>query len=140
MKIVIMGLFLLLTASSAAARDVELTKREKEMVAEIIKSGLIDPDSARFQLPDTINAGDGYWFYCGLVNSRNRFGGYTGWAPFEMGLLPGESVEWGDKWRLEKRGIEQVGWLKIGTADPKSPKSQFILKSCAELGFRFEVK
>jgi hypothetical protein len=48
-------------------------------MAEVaIRSRLSDPDSSRFQWPYSYATGpNGYWT-CGLLNSRNQMGGYTG--------------------------------------------------------------
>lgn len=52
---------------------------------DLLDRELIDYPSARFRsvvahgAPYTLSAG-----YCGLVNSRNRAGGFAGWEPFAL--------------------------------------------------------
>lgn len=62
-----------------------LTKTEKNKVISLVKGGLKDPDSARFQLgaflPNKDNA------YCGLVNAKNSLGGYAGSTPFLVTIV-----------------------------------------------------
>jgi hypothetical protein len=44
---------------------------------EIVKLNLIDPDSAKFYNMKVVNYGNGR-IVCGIINSKNRMGGYTG--------------------------------------------------------------
>lgn len=74
----------------------------KEIIAEVIGKSLIDPMSAVYELDEPRK---GYtknspfhgtteqfgWRICGTVNSKNRFGGYTGRSPVFI-LMRGESV------------------------------------------------
>lgn len=60
-----------------------------------IKANLIDPDSAKFS--EEADGKDG--FVCGLVNSKNRMGGYTGnapyiWKPGKGGLAVSETFSY----------------------------------------------
>lgn len=61
-----------------ALRPVEVT-----LLQEAVRARLLDPASAQFRM-------DGYRegssFYCGYVNAKNRFGGYTGFQPFVVRL------------------------------------------------------
>jgi len=62
-----------------------------------LRQRLIDPDSARFEWPNGFTLGswtpfmgsaiEGYWT-CGLINARNRMGGYTGSTAFVAVLTP----------------------------------------------------
>ena len=45
----------------------------------LFEEQLIDAESARFR---DVNLHDGGLRLCGLVNARNRFGGYVGWRKF----------------------------------------------------------
>lgn len=66
-----------------------------------LRQRLIDPDSARFEWPNGFTLGswtpflgaaiDGYWT-CGLINARNRMGGYTGSTAFVAVLDPNGQV------------------------------------------------
>lgn len=50
-------------------------------LAPMIRSSLLDPDSARITFQSYRRAKDG-WVVCGMVNAHNTFGGYTGNKPF----------------------------------------------------------
>lgn len=62
-----------------------------------LRQRLIDPESARFEWPNGFTLGswtpflgspiEGYWT-CGLINARNRMGGYTGSTAFVAVLSP----------------------------------------------------
>lgn len=55
-----------------------ITAEDKIAVADAVRAKLKDPDSARFRwLPSASGL-----TYCGFVNSKNSFGGYTGFQPF----------------------------------------------------------
>ena len=56
-------------------------------VEEILRTGLKDPDSARFRFQKSrfeCDLGDGIRGICGVVeiNARNSYGGYTGFEKF----------------------------------------------------------
>lgn len=63
----------------------------RRVAEEAVRSQLIDPDSARIEWPYGFLSGswkpafqkriEGYWT-CGLVNAKNRMGGYTGRTSF----------------------------------------------------------
>jgi hypothetical protein len=86
--------FVLAAAAAPAAIDPGPAPSWDEAVAignQAILSRLIDPDSARIAWPYTLFGGSlkglfskrqTGWITCGLVNARNRMGGYTGNAPF----------------------------------------------------------
>lgn len=81
----------------------ELTKAEKATIARVIKQGLKDPDSAKFRWVPYRYPEKGAGSYCGYVNAKNSYGGYTGFEQFHVLLVP------------EKGGIEAVmpvidGW------------------------------
>jgi len=69
-------------ASYTEFRD--LTPAEKALLATGLKSKLKDPDSAQFKWTKiTRSAGaEGRVYYCGMVNAKNGYGGYTGFGPF----------------------------------------------------------
>lgn len=63
-----------------------------------VKERLVDPESARFEWPYGFMLGDWKplfqkrvegWVTCGLVNSRNRMGGFAGRAWFAVVVEPG---------------------------------------------------
>lgn len=62
-----------------------LTKQEKDTIIKAIKHELKDPSSAQFrwmQFAHDIKPNDWFIKYCGLVNSKNSYGGYVGYQPF----------------------------------------------------------
>ncbi|MEQ9519145.1 MAG: hypothetical protein RLN89_06865 [Parvibaculum sp.] len=78
-------------AEPSYARD--LTVAEQQVIATSVKARLRDPGSATFKwgpLTDEIEAGsegEGTATYCGLVNSRNGYGGYGGDTPFQVFIV-----------------------------------------------------
>ncbi len=72
---------LVMLAGAAVAAD-----PAHERAKESVKAELIDPWSAQFKQMKTAKGG----MVCGLVNSKNRMGGYAGWLPFMV--LPSGSV------------------------------------------------
>lgn len=106
-------------AQPVLARD--LLDVEKAVIEKTVKGQLLDPESARFKwVPLSAN---GARTYCGLVNSKNRFGGYTGDAPYIVFLV------WIDQ------TLKVAAPLKIGSNDPASSASIATLQSCEEDGY-----
>jgi hypothetical protein len=69
----------MLTYGQDELRD--LTAVEKQTLSKSLSKGLKDPASARFtwlKFPKNIESVT----YCGMVNSKNSNGGYTGSMPF----------------------------------------------------------
>lgn len=58
------------------------TAQDNTAIADAFERVLKDPDSARFPVIYARKSASGLIYYCGLVNSRNSFGGYTGNQPF----------------------------------------------------------
>lgn len=77
----------LLTVTSVAAR--ELSTKEKEVIASVVKGKLKDPDSAKFYWQD-YKGGD---IYCAHVNSKNTYGGYAGKSLLIIGIKNNSSGE-----------------------------------------------
>lgn len=75
-----------------------LKAAEKAAITHEIGAKLLDPASAQFRMGPIRPASE---YYCGLVNAKNRMGGYNGFEPFlvrynpdrtiKIVLLPGES-------------------------------------------------
>lgn len=59
------------------ACDFAITQEQK--IKKQVKENLNDPDSAKF---DSIFQGKEDKYFCGLVNAKNRMGGYVGMRPF----------------------------------------------------------
>lgn len=69
----------------------QLSKVEKNAIESSIRDRLKDPESARFKHSLFISNGNGE--YCGLVNSKNSYGGYVGDSPYLVMLVgKGSSV------------------------------------------------
>lgn len=82
-----------LVALAAAAALGRLSAAEVQ-VRETVKAELKDPGSAQFKGVKQTNPG--YW--CGWVNAKNAYGGYTGFSVFyyhegKVSLLPPELSE-----------------------------------------------
>lgn len=58
------------------------TEADNAAIADAFDRVLREPDSARFPVIYARRGASGVIYYCGLVNSRNGFGGYTGNRPF----------------------------------------------------------
>lgn len=110
------------TIAPLAAADLRsLTPQEKAVLAKTFAAGLKDPTSAIFQwtkvpkkLPD-----DGF-DYCGTVNAKNSYGGYTGAVPF-IGLI------------LVGKG-KIAGGVIAATGDIRPEYSQIIPDMCRKKG------
>src|SRR4051812_27370730 len=63
-----------------------LTAAQTKALQEGVKGRLKDPDSARFGELAAGNMKDGSIHVCGLVNSKNSYGGYTGMAPYSANI------------------------------------------------------
>ena len=71
------------TAQVIAAPKRELTPAEKLSFTPILAAGLKDPSAAQFKwMPVILTERDGITDYCGLVNGKNSYGGYTGFVRF----------------------------------------------------------
>jgi hypothetical protein len=67
----------------ATANKRELTPIERQTLARSLSTTLKDPASAQFKwLPVVLVERDGITDYCGLVNGKNSYGGYTGFVRF----------------------------------------------------------
>jgi PBP1b-binding outer membrane lipoprotein LpoB len=71
------------TAQVSAAPKRELTPAEKLSFTPVLAAGLKDPSAAQFKwMPVVLTERDGITDYCGLVNGKNSYGGYTGFVRF----------------------------------------------------------
>lgn len=71
------------------------TPAEMREAQDAVRAVLRDPDSARFRSIIALNGSNGRRSICGLVNSRNGFGGYVGdtafhWHPGSAPMLASE--------------------------------------------------
>lgn len=61
----------------------ELTADERALVADFVRTDLIDPTSVLFKWATfDASGGPSEKRYCGLYNAKNRMGGYVGFKPF----------------------------------------------------------
>ncbi|MCG9027337.1 hypothetical protein [Laribacter hongkongensis] len=115
-SIMLFSLTILVLSANVSARD--LTGKEKQVVIKAVKERLKDPDSAKFKFGDY----KGDFVYCAQVNAKNSYGGYTGFVPFQVGML-------------EKTGpIKNVFLFGIGDAAQESA----ISISCSREGYDFQ--
>jgi hypothetical protein len=71
-----------------AAEKRELTPIEKVTLASSLAQTLKDPGAAQFKwMPVTMLQREAVTDYCGLVNGRNSYGGYTGYQKFYAQLF-----------------------------------------------------
>ena len=78
----------LITCTSIKQRG--LSKNEKAVIMASVKSVLKDPDSAKFKWMKLHGSGSSE-IYCGLVNAKNSYGGYTGYSIFSVTLGKGKA-------------------------------------------------
>lgn len=104
---------------SAYGRD--LLEEEKLAIAKGVKMNLLDPESARFKWLPVTKEGAGW--YCGLVNSKNRLGGYAGDAPYMVQLV------WVDG------RIKGAFPLTVGSANPEATATIVAVKMCTDKGY-----
>jgi hypothetical protein len=75
----------------SAAEKRELTPVEKASLTISLAQTLKDPGSAQFRwMPVIMLEREGITDYCGLVNGRNSYGGYTGFQKFYAQLFKNE--------------------------------------------------
>ena len=78
-------------SAQVAAPKRELTPAEKLSFAPVFAAGLKDPSAAQFKwMPVILTERDGITDYCGLVNGKNSYGGYTGFVRFYAQLKKDE--------------------------------------------------
>jgi len=65
----------------------DLSDAEKAAISKVVSDRLKDPESARFKWMKMVV---GSINYCGLVNAKNSYGGYTGYTPFDASFATGK--------------------------------------------------
>jgi hypothetical protein len=63
--------------------------KQLDTVKGALLKDLKDPDSAKFGIIAAGTAQDGSILICGMVDTRNGFGGYTGELPFQATIVKG---------------------------------------------------
>lgn len=106
---------LALATPAAAEMPSDFTK---ETIREEVRKKLRDPGSAQFRwLPVQADGA-----YCGFVNARNSYGGYTGHVPFMVLLFKARD------------GMVSSPPVSMGSADPHSPAYIATVEMCLERG------
>ncbi|ELR5933832.1 hypothetical protein ACWJQT_26090 [Klebsiella pneumoniae] len=94
-KVIIGTIFFSLFFGLAEARP--LTREEKSVIESSVRSQLKDPDSAKFTFPNLLegNLTDLPGRYCGKVNAKNSYGGYSGdqWFATNVNTIKNGKVE-----------------------------------------------
>ncbi|MCT9843747.1 hypothetical protein N7563_06685 [Leclercia adecarboxylata ATCC 23216 = NBRC 102595] len=93
-----------------------LTKAEISAIEFAVKEQLKDPESARFKHSRYVSNGKGA--YCGLVNSKNSYGGYAGNTPFIVMLI--------------NNGKPHAGFIGMGGSDDENIST---ISVCRENGY-----
>ena len=94
----------------------ELTLQERLSLSVIVAQSLRDPEAARFKwMPVVLRERDGITDYCGLINGKNAYGGYTGYARFYGQLIKDNA---GQFTRIAVRAIENPD-REINPIDPR---------------------
>jgi hypothetical protein len=75
---------------AAAPAQRPLTSAEKAAVTHAIEVKLVDPASAQFKMGPIRPVSE---YYCGLVNAKNRMGGYNGFEPFLVRYNPDRTIK-----------------------------------------------
>ncbi|HEY0626122.1 MAG TPA: hypothetical protein VGD10_05255 [Allosphingosinicella sp.] len=67
-----------------------LSAAETTAIRHAIEVRLVDPSSAQFRMGPIRPASE---YYCGLVNAKNRMGGYNGFEPFMVRFNPDRTIK-----------------------------------------------
>ena len=93
-----------------------LTAAEKAALAPLLAQNMKDPNAAQFKwMPVIIAKRDNITDYCGLVNGKNTYGGYTGFLRFYAFLTADAK---GQYTRGEARAFEEPN-REINPIDPR---------------------
>ncbi|OZS72283.1 hypothetical protein CHI95_22510 [Providencia rettgeri] len=108
--------------ANAGEKSRSLTNEEKTNVEKAVKATLKDPDSATFKHTKLVLSGDGVVDrYCGMVNAKNSYGGYTGYSVFFVGIT------------ANKDG-ERVA-IYLGPQEESDIAQQSVMEMCAKYGY-----
>jgi hypothetical protein len=104
------------TEQVLAAPKRDLTPLEKTSLTRVLAQSLKDPDAAKFKwMPVVLAERDGITDYCGLVNGKNSYGGYTGFVRFYAQLKKDEKGQFTTAFM---RSIEESN-REINPIDPR---------------------
>lgn len=70
------------SASSSEPSETEMMSRYQVMSKDKLKESLRDPSSAKYEDVAAHRVSSGGFVFCGKVNAKNGFGGYTGFERF----------------------------------------------------------
>ncbi|WP_139150920.1 hypothetical protein [Halofilum ochraceum] len=105
------------TASTESVdQRIELTDQQVKAIKAGVRDALVDPESARFGNMVAGAKNDGSIYVCGMVNAKNRMGGYSGATPFigmilsngqfaPVSLDPSESGRYATNQRCDTLGL-----------------------------------
>lgn len=91
-----------------------LTAADTKAVEEAVRYRMKDPASTSFRNLSAVRKADGAVTVCGEVNSKNSFGGYTGFSPFT--------------------GTLNSGRFNVSAVAEDSTKADFIIRNCRFAG------
>lgn len=101
--------------------EIDLSKQRLQAISaksrELVVGKLKDPESARFKDSKVLAVADGRghrYFFCGLVNAKNSYGGYTGNSDYVFEVkadsLDSLSGGVGDEGQLEAVKFDERWW------------------------------
>ncbi|ELZ9706454.1 TPA: hypothetical protein ACKRKP_001889 [Proteus mirabilis] len=72
-----------------------LTQEEVTLIKESVEGIIKDPDSTKYILEDRVISigGKEEVRYCGVINTKNSYGGYSGWLPFTSMMMVNKNNE-----------------------------------------------
>jgi hypothetical protein len=117
------AILFIVAVSSANATVREPTKNELGLILAKLQEEMLDPESTRLtKVKVNTNYAVGTdakaTYVCGMVNAKNKFGGYVGASPF-FGIIPANG----------KKFI-----LMLNEKDPESGMFTYLLDTCEKAG------
>jgi hypothetical protein len=113
---------------AAAPAERPLKPAEKSAITHEIEAKLLDPASALFRMGPIRPASE---YYCGLVNAKNRMGGYNGFEPFMVRFNADRTIK-----VVVIPGSTGGGPLSLGDeAYLRDALRQTIREKCAQEGY-----
>jgi hypothetical protein len=101
---------------TAVAPKRELTTPERTALSRALAASLKDPDAAKYKwMPVVLAERQGVTDYCGLVNGKNSYGGYTGFVRFYAQLQKDDK---GQFTRATMRAVEEAN-REVNPLDPR---------------------
>lgn len=104
-----LGAFSGVAHAESPGRLIDLDSEDRRIIAQSVAEYYSDPWSAQIGAMSAAQFPDGSISACGMVNAKNRQGGYVGFTPFNVYLLEAEEVL--DVLRAEEVGPEAVTQL-----------------------------